>query len=91
MTAPKATKKTAASRRTVDHDLTHYTPEQVVDPEGEFRLPTTARMLRKWAYERRIPHNGMGKRITFRRDQIRDISRMFDVAAVSTKNRTTAA
>lgn len=90
MTAPKATKKSTPSRPSAD-DLKHYTPEQVVDPEGEFRLPTTARMLRKWAYERRIPHNGMGKRITFRRDQIRDISRMFDVAAVSTKNRTTAA
>lgn len=82
MTAPKATKKSTPSRPPAD-DLKHYTPEQVVDPEGEFRLPTTARMLRKWAYERRIPHNGMGKRITFRRDHIRAISQMFDVPAVA--------
>lgn len=87
----KATKKTASSRRPATEDLKHYTPEELVDPEGEFRLPTTARMLREWAYERKIPHNGMGKRITFRRDQIRTISQLFDVPAVADKNRTPAA
>ncbi|MFI6700277.1 hypothetical protein ACIBJC_15090 [Streptomyces sp. NPDC050509] len=68
-----------------DHqdDLRHYRPEELVDPTGEFRLPTTARMLREWAYKREIPFSKLGGKITFRREHVRVISQRWDVPALA--------
>lgn len=68
-------------------DLRHYTPEELVDPEGEIRLPTTARTLREWAYARRIPCRKVSGRITFTADDIRAINAQFAVPAVADQRR----
>lgn len=68
--------------------LRHYTPEELVDTGGEFGLPTTARMLRDWAYARKIPHNSMGGRITFTAADVAAISAQFAVPAVANRRRT---
>lgn len=68
-------------------DLRHYTPEEVVDPEGDFRLPTTARTLRELAYKRRIPCHKVAGRITFTRPDIRAANDLFAVPAVADRRR----
>lgn len=64
-------------------DLRHYTPEEVTDPEGEFRLPMSTRTLCELAYGRKVPHHKSGGRIRFKRWQIRAVSEMYDVPAVA--------
>ncbi|MER5769588.1 hypothetical protein [Streptomyces sp. NPDC001985] len=65
--------------------IRHYTPEELVDPNGPFRLPTTARMLREAAYARRIPFSRWGGRITFRIEHVRAFGEQFDVQPLSIK------
>ncbi|MFP3990691.1 hypothetical protein U9R90_25140 [Streptomyces sp. E11-3] len=74
-----ATKERPPTASLNDDSLRHYTPEELVDPDGQIRLPTTARMLREWAYERRIPHNRLGRRVTFTATDVREISAQFAV------------
>lgn len=69
-------------------DLRHYTPEELTDPEGDFRLPVSARTLRGWAYDREVDHSGMGRRITFTAADVRKLQAKFAVPAVT--NRRTA-
>lgn len=66
-------------------DLRHYTPEEVIDPEGEFRIPIADRTLRDLAGQRKVPFSKAGGRITFKRWQIRVISELYDVPAVADK------
>ncbi|AEW94652.1 MULTISPECIES: hypothetical protein [Streptomycetaceae] len=71
------TRRVAAPAPPVDPaELRYYTPEEAV---SEFRLPTTPRMLREWAYARKIPHNKLGGRIGFRLPDIRVLVERFDV------------
>lgn len=64
-------------------DLRFYTPEELVDPEGEFRLPTTARMIREWAYKRRFTRSRMGGKVTLRLPHIREFVEQFDEPALT--------
>lgn len=77
-----------------ENEFRHYTPEELVDPQGEFRFPTTARMLKEWSYQRRIPYSRMGGRVTFRLPHIRTIAELFDEPAMGSakpKRKTRAA
>lgn len=69
-----------------ENDLRYYTAEELVDPEGEFRLPTTARMLHIWAHQRKIPHSRMGGRVRFRLPHIRATAELFDEPALALPN-----
>lgn len=64
-------------------DLRHYTPEEITDPNGEFRLPIAERTLRELAHQRKVPHSTAGGRITFKRWQIRVVSELYDMPAVA--------
>ncbi len=86
MTATATRQRTLADVPTEDV-LRHYTPEELVDQEGPIRLPTTARMLREWAYKRRIPHRKVGGRITFTAADVLAISDLFAVPVVATASK----
>ncbi|MFJ4845982.1 hypothetical protein [Streptomyces sp. NPDC088733] len=70
-------------------DFRHYTPEELVDPEGEFRLPTTARMIREWAYQRKFTRSRMGGRVTLRLPHIKELVESFDEPAMQKPKRRT--
>lgn len=58
----------------------HYTAEEVV----ELRLlPCSARWLRDKAYKREIPFTAVAGKVSWRLDQIFEISRSFDIAPLS--------
>jgi len=71
-------------------ELRHYTPENLVDPDGDFRIPTTARALRELAYARRIPFHKVRRRVSFTAADIRAINEFFAVPAVAEAQRRTA-
>ncbi|MEU0181838.1 hypothetical protein ABZ312_11705 [Streptomyces sp. NPDC006207] len=74
-----------------ENEFRHYTPEELVDPDGEFRFPTTVRMLKEMAYKRQIPRSRMGGRVTFRLPHIRAIAELFDEPAMEKPKRKTRA
>lgn len=66
-----------------ESELRHYTPEELVDPNGKFRLPTTPRMIREWAYQRRFTRSRMGGKVTLRLSHIREFVEQFDEPALT--------
>ncbi|MEU8316667.1 MULTISPECIES: hypothetical protein [Actinomycetes] len=55
----------------------HYTPEEAAEKR---LVPIGARMIRKLAYAREIPHTNNGRFITLQLRHCRAISAMFEVA-----------
>lgn len=68
---------------TRDADLRLYTPDELVDEEGDFRFPTTARALRELAYNRRVSHSRMGGTIRFSAADVLALQEHFAVPAVA--------
>lgn len=60
--------------------LRHYTPAEVAEKR---LLPVSASWLEKQAYARRIPFTNVAGKVTFRLDQLLEISRSFDVPAMA--------
>ncbi|MEU6312368.1 helix-turn-helix domain-containing protein [Streptomyces sp. NPDC047014] len=57
------------------NDLRHFTPE-----EAAGFLPVSSKTLRKWVYERRVPHHKLGGNTSF---SVADIRAMCALAAVA--------
>lgn len=72
-TAPSTSKPESAA------GLRHYTPAELVAPDGDFRLPTTESSLKALAYARKIPWRKVGGRVSFTLADIREISEIFAI------------